>query len=131
MKLQVDRPVDHHTNIGAIQWFNIALRGVMEFGIVAAMGYWGYHAGTSFIIKILLAIMAPLIVFGIWGLVDFHQAGRLAEPLRLVQELLICGLVSVALYTAGQQIWAWALAVIAIVQHSLVYLTGETLLKEK
>ena len=131
MKLQVDRPVDHHTNIGAIQWFNIALRGVMEFGIVAAMGYWGYHAGTSFIIKILLAIMAPLIVFGIWGLVDFHQAGRLAEPLRLVQELLICGLVVAALYTAGQPAFAWAFGLIAIAQHGLVYLLGDTLLKKR
>jgi len=33
---------------------------------------------------------------GFWGAVDFHQAGRLAEPLRLVQELAISGLAAVA-----------------------------------
>jgi Protein of unknown function (DUF2568) len=129
MKSQVGQPVDNHARIGALQWFNVALRGVMEFGIVAAMGYWGYQAGSSLVPRVLLAVLAPLIVFGFWGLVDFHQAGRLAEPLRLVQELLICGLVAIALYAAGQPAFAWAFGLIAIVQHSLVYLLGDTLLK--
>ena len=131
MKSQVEQPVEDHARIGALGWFNIALRGVMELGIVVALAFWGYQAGSSLIAKILMAILAPLIVFGFWGLVDFHQAGRMAEPLRLVQELLICGLVVVAFFAAGQPVFAWAFGLIAVIQHSLVYLLGDTLLKGK
>jgi hypothetical protein len=129
MKSQVKESIEPHAILGALKWFNVALRGVMELGIVVAMGYWGYQAGNSVVAKVLLGILAPLIVFGFWGLVDFHQAGRMAEPLRLTQELLICGLAAVALYVAGQPALGWVLVVITIVQHSLVYLLGETLLK--
>ena len=131
MKSEVGGPIERHENIGALRWFNVALRGVMEFGIVVVMAFWGYQAGSGLVAKILLAILAPLIVFGFWGLVDFHQAGRIAEPLRLVQELLICGLVVVALFATGQLAFAWAFGLIAVVQHSLVYLLGDTLLKGK
>ena len=79
--------------------------------------------------KILLSAGAPLVGFGIWGLVDFRHAGTLSEPLRLAQELVISGLAALAWYSAGGQIWGWALAVVSIVHHVLVYLLGGTLLK--
>lgn len=41
---------------------------------------------------------------------DFHRAGRLAEPLRLLQELAVSGLAAVALYAVGQHLLGWALA---------------------
>ncbi|MFN2198857.1 MAG: YrdB family protein [Anaerolineales bacterium] len=115
----------------ALKWFNVALRGLMEFGIVAAMSYWGYQAGSSPLSGVILAITAPLIVFGFWGLVDFHQAGRMSEPLRLVQELVISGLAAAALFITGQPALGWTLGVISIIYHGLVYLSGETLLKQK
>jgi len=108
--------------------FNLTLRALMELGIVLAFGYWGYWFGSSFSIKIILCLVAPLIGFGFWGLVDFHQFGKLSEFLRLIQELLISGLAAVALYTTGQGIAAWILAGISIVYHILVYLDGDTLL---
>ena len=74
--------------MSALNWINLALRALMEFGVVGAFAFWGYQTGEQFWIKILLGIAAPLIGFGIWGAVDFHQAGRFSEPLRLVEELL-------------------------------------------
>jgi hypothetical protein len=49
-----------------------------------------------------LSIAARLLGLGFWSAVDFRQAGRMAEPLRLIQELVISGLAAVALYAAGQ-----------------------------
>ena len=66
---------------------------------------------------------------GFWGAVDFHQAGRLAEPLRLVQELAISGLAAVAVYAAGQHILGWFLGLASISYHALVYAQGSRLLK--
>ena len=48
----------------------------------------------------------PLIGFGFWGAVDFHQFGRLSEWLRLMQELVISGMAAFALYITGQHYYA-------------------------
>lgn len=112
-----------------LKWFNLALRAVMELGIVTALGYWGYRTGDSVGAKILFGIGAPLLGFGFWGLVDFRQAGSLAEPLRLIQELVISMLAAAAWYVAGQQALGWALAAVSILHHALVYLSGERLIK--
>ena len=112
-----------------LKWFNLALRALMEVGIVVALGYWGFTTGSSTGEKLLLGIGAPVIGFGFWGLVDFHKAGSWAEPLRLIEELVISGLAAVALYVAGAEALAWALGLVSIVHHVLVYLLGGTLLK--
>jgi hypothetical protein len=65
------------------------------------------------------------------GAVDFHQAGRLAEPLRLLQELAISGLAAAALYSAGQHLLGWALGLLSAGYHTLVYLQGGRLLKPR
>lgn len=41
----------------------------MELGIVAALGYWRIQTGQSTGAKILLALGAPVLGFGFWGLV--------------------------------------------------------------
>lgn len=114
----------------SLKWFNVALRALLELGIVLAFGYWGYQAGKSTSTKLLLGIGAPVLGFGIWGAVDFRQAGRLAEPLRLFEELAISGLAATALYGAGQHIGGWALGLGSILYHALVYSIGGRLLKQ-
>jgi hypothetical protein len=117
--------------LSTLKWFNVGLRALMELGIIIALGYWGYKAGESASAKILLAVGAPLIGFGFWGLVDFRKAGSLAEPLRLIQELAISGLAAFAWYVAGAPAWGWALGMVSMVHHLLVYLSGDTLLKRR
>ena len=112
-----------------LKWFNLALRALMEMGIVLALAYWGYQIGNNLGTKILFGIIAPLIGFGIWGTIDFHQAGNMAESLRLVEELVISGLAALALYVAGQHALGWTLGLLSIVYHMLVYVSGGRLLK--
>ena len=109
----------------------LLLRVLMEAGIVAAFAWWGYRAGAGTGMKILLAVGAPALGFGFWGAVDFHQAGRLAEPLRLLQELAISALAAVALYAAGQHLLGWVLGLLSAAYHALVYLQGGRLLKPR
>jgi hypothetical protein len=110
---------------------NVALRGVMEAGIVAALAYWGVKTGSTTAAKIALGVAAPTLGFGIWGAVDFRQWGALAEPLRLSEELLISGAAAVALYAAGQHALAWALAALSVAHHALVYALGMRLIEEE
>ena len=110
---------------------NLLLRVVMETGIVVALGFWGYHDAGNTVAKIGLMIVAPVLGFSTWGTVDFHQAGRLAEPLRLAEELAISGLAAVAWYLAGYHSLAIALAAVSLGYHVLVYATGGRLLKPR
>lgn len=109
----------------------LALRVMMETAIVAAFAAWGYHLGSATVGRLLLAIAIPVIGFGIWGAVDFRQAGRLAEPLRLTEELLISGLAAALWYATGQHRPGIALAAVSVTYHGLVYLSGDRLLKHR
>jgi hypothetical protein len=108
---------------------NLGLRVLMELGIVAGFAFWGAHTGEGTVATIALGVGAPLVAFGFWGAIDFHQAGRAAEPLRLTQELVVSGLAALAWYEAGQQGLGLALGALSIVYHALVYLSGARLLQ--
>ena len=110
---------------------NLGLRVLMEVGIVAALADWGWHLGGSGGTRALLAIAAPLVGFGFWGAVDFRRAGRLAEPLRLVQELAVSGLAALAWWVAGTHALGLSLAGLSVVYHAAVYASGARLLKER
>ena len=108
---------------------NLGLRVLLESGIVAGLAYWGVRSGGNTGGELLLGIGAPVLAFGFWGAVDFRQAGRLAEPLRLLQELVVSGLAAAALYAAGRHGLGIGLAALSFVYHALVYASGERLLK--
>jgi len=112
-----------------LKWFTLALRVTMEAAIVVALAEWGYHAGPGTAGRLALALAAPAIGFGLWGTVDFRQAGRFAEALRLAEELAISGLAALALYAAGQRAPGAALAIVSLAYHGMVYLGGGRLLK--
>jgi len=111
-------------------WISLILRWIMEAGIVLGLIYWGVFTGDSTEMKVILAVLAPVVVFGFWGFVDFRWIGRSKEAVRLIQELAITGLVAVALVTAGKPFPAWLLIAVSIGHHVLLYLTGGRLLKE-
>ncbi len=107
----------------------LTLRVTMETGIVGGLAWWGYDTGGGGGLGILLAILAPAIGFGLWGAVDFRQAGRFAEPLRLLEELVISGLAVWGLFAIDQPSWGWALLALSVVYHAAVYVVGERLLR--
>jgi hypothetical protein len=108
---------------------NLALRALMEFGVVAGFAVWGYFVGDSTAMKLVFAIGVPLLGFGFWGAVDFHQLGANAEAARLIQELVVSGLAALAFYAAGQHILGWTLVGLSVVYHISVYSAGARLLK--
>lgn len=118
------RPGD--AGMTGLEWLNLALRGLMETGVVAGFAFWGYRTSG-----VLLAIGAPVVGFGFWGAVDFHQAGRAAEPIRLVQELVITGLAAAAFYVARAHVLGWILVLLSVAHHVLVYATGNRLLQHE
>jgi hypothetical protein len=117
-------------NMTRIETYNLVMRSLMEFGVVGGFAFWGYQTGWNTFTKILLAILAPVVGFGIWGMIDFRNAGSWSERLRLIEELAISALAAWALYISGLPALGWGLAAITIVYHISVYASGGKLLKE-
>jgi hypothetical protein len=109
----------------------LLLRVTMEAFVVGGFAYWGVHVGGTTWSKILLGIAAPVVGFGLWGAIDFRQAGRYAEPARLAQELVLSGLAAAAWYISGLHGVGIALAALSLVYHALVYASGARLLKPR
>ena len=121
----------HTSEYPTLSWLNVGLRGVMETLLVLGLGYLGYLMGEGKFWKIFLAILMPVVFFGIWGIVDFRRLNKYAESFRLIEEMLITLLAAAALYVYGAHFIAWALAILSVVHHSLTYLIGDRLLKPR
>ncbi len=109
----------------------LALRVTMEVGVVAGAAACGVHLGGGTASKVALGVLAPAVAFGVWGAVDFRQAGQYAEALRLVEELAITTAVGIGWYWAGRPILGSLLIALSVAYHSLVYAFGDRLLKDR
>jgi hypothetical protein len=114
--------------VSARERISLALRVLLEVGVVIALADWGIHTGQGMAAEILLGVGAPLVGFGFWGAVDFHRA-RHAEGLRFLQELVVSGLAAVAWYASGAHVLGVTLAAWSILYHAFVYASGSRLLK--
>lgn len=121
----------HTPEYPVLSGLNVALRGIMETALVIGLGYLGFLLGNQMFWKILMAIMFPLVIFGFWGIVDFHRLKRFGEHIRLIEELLITMLTAAGLYILNAHFVAWSLAILSLLHHSLTYLIGERLLKSQ
>ena len=106
-----------------IKLANLALRFLLE---LCALGYWGFKTGESVVAKIGLGIGASLLAAIVWGT---FLAPRASIPtpgfLRLVLELVVFGLASAALYSAGRPTLAWVLILVFVINRVLMYAWGQ------
>jgi hypothetical protein len=103
---------------------NLALRFALELCALWALGYWGAHVAASPVVRVALAIAAPLAAAVAWGAVVAPKA-RLRAPagVRLAVELAIFGGATLALAGAGRSRWAVWFAV-AVALHELLRALG-------
>ena len=108
--------------MSVIKSVNLAFAFLLELCALAALGYWGFHAGSRLVVKIILAIGAPLLAALVWGTFAAPRATvHLPGPGRLAVELAVFGCAVAGLYVAGRAPLAWALAVAFVI--NLVLLT--------
>ena len=80
---------------------NLALRFVLELAALAALAYWGW--GVTWV----LAIAAPAAWIALWATFGSPKARvTLPTPQRIVFEAVVFGVAAVALWAAGQEVWA-------------------------
>ena len=105
---------------------NLGVRFLLELCMLAALAYWGYQTGSSLAMKLVLALGAPLIAAVVWGLFIAPRATRrLADPARLLLELVLWAAATAALAAAGQPTLAVIFAVVVAVNLVLGAVWGQ------
>ena len=100
---------------------NIALRFFLEVFALVIFAYWGFQSSQGILMKFVLGIGSPLAIAIIWGVFGSPGAPiRVKGYLRVVLELLIFGLATLALYSTGNTSLALIYGIIVIVNRILI-----------
>ena len=112
--------------MSAIMPVALALRFFLELCALAALGYWGWQAGQTPVVKFALGIGAPLMAAILWGLFVAPKA-TIAAPsgVRLLIELAVFGLAVLALFVAGRPQLALALAIAYVIHRVLLFIANQ------
>ena len=104
----------------------LGLRFLLEIAALAALAYWGYHAGRTEAGSYGLAIAAPLAASAAWGLFVAPKGSLGApQPLRFVIEVAIFGVAALALISADKPGWALAFVGLVAIDEVLLFSLGE------
>lgn len=107
---------------------NSALRFALELAALAALGAWGWHTGSNQPARFALAAGAPLLAATAWGQFVAPRARRyLRAPGRLVVEAAVFGAAALALVELGRPRLAAGLALLAVLNTTLVHVWGQDL----
>lgn len=81
---------------------NLALRFLLEVSALVALGYWGFHVGSSEPLHWVLGIGAPLVAAVVWGLFIAPRATvNVSNTVWIVLQILVFGSAVAALVAAG------------------------------
>jgi hypothetical protein len=109
----------------ALRFANDALAFLLELAALAALAVWGFTAGTSWPLRILLGIGAPALMIVVWGFLLAPTADhRLTMPWLLVVKLVVFGLAAAALAAAGHPRLAVVFGVLVVVNLGLATAWG-------
>lgn len=104
---------------------NLVVRFLLELGILAALGYWGWtqHAGAA---RWLLAIGAPVVAAALWGIFrvpDDGGAPVVTVPgiVRLLLEAVLFGSAIRALAAAEHPVLALVFGAITLLHYGVSY----------
>ena len=102
---------------------NLALSFLLELGLMAAFGFWGFQTGTTTIAKIGLCVLAVLMFVLIWGIFMAPRSSRrLQMPWFLILELVLFSLGVWALYSTGMQSLALTLGLLFVINQIILYI---------
>jgi hypothetical protein len=110
----------------ALKAVNLGVRFVLELCALAALAYWGRRAGDRTLVKVVLAVGAPLAAAIVWGL--FVAPKATFDPgagVRLVLEVLVIGCAVVGLAAAGRIRLGLALGAVYVVNRILMGVWGQ------
>jgi len=99
----------------AVRAANLALSFLLELGLLAALGYWGYETPDRFWLAVLLGMFLPIVAAIVWGVFLAPKASiPVPEPWHTVFALILFALAAVALSASHQPILAVIYAALVV-----------------
>jgi len=104
-----------------IKSVNLAVRFLLELGVLAAVGYWGFKTWPGWLGKLGFGLGGPLLIAVIWAMFGSPQARfPLQGWRRLGLEVLVFGSGVAALAAANRPDLAWTFGLIYVVNKVLM-----------
>ncbi len=101
---------------------NLALAFLLELGVLAALGFWGFSTASGTVAKVVLGIGLPLAAIVVWSLFGSPKAmWHLNGIWRVLLQIVFFGSAAVALFTAGQRVLGVVFALLFVVNTALLY----------
>lgn len=77
---------------------------LLELAAIAVFGFWGYQFNAGQVVKIILAVGAPLVMIIVWGMFLSPKASVpiFSYPVRTALKLFVFIVASAALWAVGQ-----------------------------
>lgn len=108
--------------VTATKQANLALAFLLELGVLAALGYWGFQTGHGTAVHIGLGIGAPLIAIGVWAVYGAPRSARRLRGFRLLMlRVIFFGSGAIALWAANQPTFAVLFAIVSVINLTLIY----------
>jgi hypothetical protein len=93
----------------------LTIRFATELALLAVLVILGLNSGIALAGRVALAVICPVVAAIIWAIAIAPQARRrLADPLRLIIEVVLFGAAAAGLGIEGSLIWAVIFAVVTI-----------------
>lgn len=103
---------------------NDGLRFLLELALLASLAVWGWSAGGG-VTRWALAVAAPAAAGAFWGvLLAPKSPRRVADPWRLVAEVVAFGSGVLGLVGAGRATWALVLGALVVLHLVLTFVLG-------
>lgn len=107
--------------MNALKSLNLGARFLLELGMLAAVGYWGFKTSSNWFLKILLGIGLPVLIAVLWGMFVAPKATYLLSGASyLTVELILLALGSLALFASGKPALAWIYTTVFIANKILL-----------
>jgi Protein of unknown function (DUF2568) len=105
---------------------NLALAFLLELGVLAALGFWGFSTGSETVAKVVPGIGLPLVAIVVWGLFGSPKAmWHLNGLWRLLLQIVFFGSAAVSLFSAGQRVLGSVFALLFVLNTTLLYVWGQ------
>ncbi|GHU41100.1 hypothetical protein FACS1894193_04400 [Bacilli bacterium] len=91
----------------SIKIANYGLAFLLEMGALVILGYWGFHLQADRIVRIGIAILAPLVMSVVWGIWCAPTSSYRLDGIQLLLiKCLIFGMVTCCLFNMKQTTFA-------------------------
>ncbi len=112
------------THVSPFIGVNLGVRVLLELAMLVALGWVGGEIGSSWVLRVAMAIALPLIAALVWGVFIAPKAPRrLTDPAKLLVEVVLFSAAAVGLAVVGHPVLAAVLAATFVVNTAVLRLS--------